>query len=117
MLGLIEKEYGFSEKDCLLSLLGDGLINQTWLLKHHTDNYIFQRINDTIFHSPSDIAENIHALKEFFNTNFPDYLFVKTIQTLDKKEIVFHPSEGYCRMFEFVIGSKTSIFGLFYAIL
>ena len=107
MLGLIEKEYGFSEKDCLLSPLGDGLINQTWLLKHHTDNYIFQRINDTIFHSPSDIAENIHALKEFFNTNFPDYLFVKTIQTLDKKEIVFHPSEGYCRMFEFVIGSKT----------
>ena len=107
MLGLIEKEYGFSEKDCLLSLLGDGLINQTWLLKHHTDTYIFQRINDTIFHSPTDIAENIHALKEFFNTNFPDYLFVKTIQTLDKKEIVFHPSEGYCRMFEFVIGSKT----------
>ena len=107
MLGIIENKYGFLTSDCTLTPFGNGLINQTWLLMHKGDSYIFQRINDTVFHNPSDIAENIHALKEFFNTNFPDYLFVKTIQTLDKKEIVFHPLEGYCRMFEFVIGSKT----------
>jgi Ser/Thr protein kinase RdoA (MazF antagonist) len=107
MLGLIENKYGFLTSDCTLTPFGNGLINQTWLLMHKGDSYIFQRINDNVFHNPSDIAENIHALKEFFNTNFSDYLFVKTIQTLDKKEIVFHPSEGYCRMFEFVIGSKT----------
>jgi thiamine kinase-like enzyme len=107
MLGLIEKEYGFSEKECTLTPLGDGLIHQTWLLTHKTNTYVFQRINDSIFRNPLAIAEKIHGLCKYFNTNFPNYLFVTPIQTRSKKEIVYQSSEGYFRMFEFIKGSKT----------
>ena len=107
MLSSIVKLYGLPENECSLKPFGNGLINHTWLLEYGGEQFIFQKINDTVFTSPGMIAENIHHLHVFFKANFPGYLFVNPVATADNKEMIFLPGEGYFRMFKFVKGSST----------
>jgi len=107
MLSSVVKLYGLQEKECTLNPFGNGLINQTWLLKCREEKFILQKINDTIFTSPYMIAENLHDLNVFFKANFPDYLFVSPVATLQNEEMFFLPGKGYFRMFHFVNGSVT----------
>ncbi len=107
MLKSIVKLYGFSENECEFKSFGNGLINNTWLLECQGEKFIFQRINDTVFTSPTMIAENLHHLKAFFTEHFPDYLFINPLPTLQNEEMVFIPEKGYFRMFKFVKGSVT----------
>lgn len=107
MHNTIVKLYGLSEKECDFKSFGNGLINHTWLIEYQGEKFIFQRINDTVFTSPTMIAENLHNLKDFFRAHFPDYLFVNAIPTLQNEEMVFIPEKGYFRMFKFVKSSVT----------
>ncbi|MEP7106982.1 MAG: aminoglycoside phosphotransferase family protein [Ferruginibacter sp.] len=107
MLNSIVKLYGLPENQCVLKPFGNGLINHTWILESPEDRFILQKINDTIFTSPYMIAENVHHLNEFFKANYPDYLFVDPMVTLQNEEMFFLPGEGYFRMFRFVNGSVT----------
>ena len=107
MLRSIVELYGLSEKECVFKPFGNGLINHTWLVEYHEEQFIFQKINDTVFTSPAVIAENLHQLKLYFTLHFPDYLFVNPIATLQNEEMVFLPGKGYFRMFRFVKGSVT----------
>jgi len=107
MLDSIVKLYGFPENGCTLNPFGNGLINQTWMLECRAEKFILQKINDTIFTSPNMIAENLHNLNVFFKANFPGYLFVNPVVTLQNEEMGFLPGEGYFRMFNFVKGSVT----------
>ncbi len=107
MLGSIVKLYGLPENECTLSPFGNGLINHTWLLEYAEEKYIFQKINDTVFTKPEMISENLYHLNLYFKENFPDYLFVNPISTVQDKQLVFLPGEGYYRLFKFVKGSVT----------
>lgn len=107
MLGSIAKLYDLPENECSLKPFGNGLINRTWILQCRGEKFILQKINDTIFRSPCLIAENIHHLKVFLKTFFPDYLFETPVATLQNEEMVFLRGEGYFRMFRFVDGSAT----------
>ena len=107
MLSSILKLYGFPEKECIIEPFGSGLINSTWKLECHGEKFILQKINNTIFTTPYSIAENIHLLNEYFNVNFPEYLFVKPVATLQNEEMIFLQNKGYFRMFHFVPGSVT----------
>ena len=107
MLRSIVELYGFSEEECIFKPFGNGLINRTWLVEYHGEQFILQKINDTVFTTPSVIAQNLHYLKTYFAAHFPDYLFVNPIATLQNEEMVFLHGEGYFRMFKFVKGSVT----------
>jgi len=107
MLSSIATRYGLEEKECTIVPFGKGLINLTWILEYRGEQFIFQRINDTVFSSPHMIADNIHHLNVFFKTHFPDYLFVNPVATIQNEEMVFLPGKGYFRMFKFVEGSVT----------
>jgi Ser/Thr protein kinase RdoA (MazF antagonist) len=107
MLGSIANLYGLPGNNCSLEPFGNGLINRTWVLECPENKFILQKINDTIFTSPSVIADNIHHLNVFFKTYYPDYLFANPVETLQNEEMVFLPGEGYFRVFQFVKGSVT----------
>ncbi len=107
MLSSIVQLYGLSENDCAIRPFGNGLINHTWLVDCGSEQFIFQQINDTVFTSPSMIAENLHQLNIYFKTHYPDYLFVSPIATLNNEELVVIPGKGCFRMFKFVSGSFT----------
>ena len=107
MLSSIVKLYGLPQEECSLKPFGNGLINRTWILEYRDEKFIFQKINDTVFTSPVTIAENLHHLHVFFKANFPGYLFVNPVSTVDNKELVILPGAGYFRMFKFVKDSVT----------
>jgi Ser/Thr protein kinase RdoA (MazF antagonist) len=107
MLRSIVELYGLSGNECVFKPFGNGLINHTWLVDYHGEQFIFQKINDTVFTSPAVIAENLHQLKLYFEIHFPGYLFVSPLPTLQNEEMVFLQGEGYYRMFKFVKGSVT----------
>jgi len=107
MLNSIIQRYNLQENEYTITPFGNGLINSTWLVICNKEQYILQKINDAIFTSPTIIAENLHYLKKYFATHFPEYLFVNPITTLQNEEMVYQAGEGYFRMFKFVKGSVT----------
>ena len=107
MLRSIVGLYGLPEDECIFKPFGNGLINHTWLVEYREEQFIFQKINDTVFTSPAAIAENLHQLKIYFAAHFPEYLFINPIATLQNEEMVFLHGKGYFRMFKFVKGSVT----------
>jgi Ser/Thr protein kinase RdoA (MazF antagonist) len=98
--------YGIEAKECIIRLFGSGLINNTWNVKKGSEHYILQRINTNIFKQPEAIASNIRSVADYLQQNFPDYLFVSPVKTIDGKEIVVDEN-GYFRLFPFVSGSHT----------
>lgn len=107
MLYFVIKNFGLPADECTIMPFGNGLINSTWLVGHGDEQYILQKINDTVFAYPAAIAENLHQLKQYFDTYLPGYLFVNPLTTLQHEEMVFVPEHGYYRMFRFVKGSVT----------
>jgi hypothetical protein len=107
MLSSIVQLYGFPENKCTIKPFGNGLINHTWIVSYLGEQFIFQKVNDTVFTDPNMIAENLHHLKVYFNQYFPSYLFVNPITNLQQQEMVVIPGKGYYRMFKFVKGSVT----------
>ncbi|MBL0182829.1 MAG: aminoglycoside phosphotransferase family protein [Chitinophagaceae bacterium] len=99
-------QYGFSESDCSIQPLGNGLINSTWLLESAGKKYVLQKINHTIFGSPGDIAYNIRLLADHLSHAHPDYLFVSPIRTLKGDDLV-SSAEGFFRIFPFINNSHT----------
>ena len=45
--------------------VGNGHINDTYLVRTDRDNYLLQRINDHVFGSPERLMENVTAVTEF----------------------------------------------------
>ena len=99
--------YGLKEKECTIAAFGTGLINHTWKLTCDGKEYILQQINQDVFGQPSYIADNTQALARYLHGNFPEYLFVRPLSTLDDRNLIHDEKEGYFRLTPFVQGSHT----------
>jgi hypothetical protein len=107
MLQDVFKAFGLTENIKAATPFGSGLINHTWKITDKGNTYILQRINHQIFKDPEAIAYNINAVAVFLQQHFPDYLFVKPIQSIYKRDIFFDPEHGYFRLSPFVKNSQT----------
>lgn len=99
--------YGFRERETKIEAFGKGLINHTWKLIADNDSYILQRINDSVFKKPGDIAYNIKLINDYLKLHHPEYYFIAPIMSVDNKEMIFIEELGYFRLFPFVKGSHT----------
>jgi len=106
MVSAILDSFGFDAETCIIKPFGSGLINHTWLLKDHEDDYILQRVNNNVFKNPYAISENIRLLADYLRRHFPGYLFVTPLLSKDNHDVVEN-SEGYYRIFPFVKNSVT----------
>src|ERR1700749_2744118 len=86
---------------------GTGLINNTWKVVHRDKQYILQRINDTVFSRPMDIANNIHFIAKHFAQYHPEYKFIAPLTTKNGDEFIDAGDEGFFRLFPFVAGSHS----------
>lgn len=100
------KKYGFSESSCSVRPLGNGLINTTWLLECEAKKYVLQKINQQVFQSPEDIADNLQLLANYLKKDHPAYLFTAPLPALNGDHLV-KTTNGYFRLFAFVEGSHT----------
>lgn len=106
MLEQILPAYGISES-VIIQPYGSGLINHTWKVRDQKGEYILQKINHEVFKEPQKIAANIKAIASWLEKNQPDYFFVAPVQTLNGESLLYHPGEGYFRLFLFVKDSCT----------
>lgn len=85
---------------------GRGLINHTWKTTVAGKKYILQRINETVFHNPPDIAYNTELIGTYLEKHYPDYLFVEPLKTASGDLMASTPG-GWFRLFPFVEGSHS----------
>ena len=99
------KQYGFPATSNM-KLLGNGLINTTWLLETGGSKFVVQQVNQLVFKSPADIAFNIRLIADHLEKFNPGYLFAAPVKTLDGNDMV-KTASGYFRVFPFISGSHS----------
>ncbi|PWS31830.1 phosphotransferase enzyme family protein [Pedobacter paludis] len=99
----ILKTYGYTKENVSVKQIGSGLINRTYLLSPLSEDkqYILQHINTSVFKSPEAIANNLKAIADYLTKNYPDYIFIKPILTINGEEMAYINGE-YWRMLPFV---------------
>lgn len=105
MLSSILEQYNIHEFET--QSLASGLINRTWKITAPAGVFILQRVNDQVFKTPRNVAENLHRLDHFLKEHHPDYLFVAPVPDRDGKDMVYVKGDGYYRMLPYVHGSHT----------
>lgn len=95
--------YGYTPEDINIHQIGTGLINRTYLLLplFGKEKYILQNINTAVFNQPQVIADNLKLISNYLTVNYPDYLFIKPIPTLNGEEMALVNDE-YWRMLPYV---------------
>ena len=88
------------------SLLGSGLIHDTWKLKTSEGDFILQKVNEDIFKNPQDIAANINLVSDYLKKHSPGYTFTAPVNTLADESLV-NCEKGIFRLFPFVAGSHS----------
>ncbi len=101
----ILQEYGFKEAAVTLEPIGDGLINTTWKVIMPGKEFILQRLNESVFKEPTDIAHNIHLIADHLHRLHPGYPFVGPLASTSGLEMIYREGEGFFRLFPFVEGS------------
>lgn len=99
-------QYGIQSSQALIQSFGDGLINSTWKVNHHSGSYILQQVNTSVFKKPDDIDENLNRLRQFLEKNQPDYLFVSPLPALNGDSLI-ETESGFFRLFPFVENSHS----------
>lgn len=89
-------------KEAEVSLIGDGLINETWKVKNCDAWFILQRINTTVFKNPQQIDSNLKLLAEYLSVYQTNYSFTAPVPNLEGKTMVCVTNQQYFRVFKFV---------------
>jgi thiamine kinase-like enzyme len=105
MLAPILARYGLEEKNCLVTVFGNGLINHTWKIVSGRNEFLLQQINQQVFPEPPDIMTNLSLLSAYLNSRNPDYLFVAPVHTTEGQNYVLDREKNYYRLFPFIANS------------
>ena len=100
-------DFGIKEEAATIEAVGNGLINDTWVVKGSDAKYILQRINSNVFKDPQSIAFNIDAVAEYLAAHYPDYIFIAPATDITGKTMVYKEDQGFFRMFPYVNRSHT----------
>ena len=76
----------FTPRPSQISPLGNGLINDTFLVESDTDSFVLQRINSHVFPQPQQVMQNLVRLGQHIHDKPADTLRLQIpdiIQTLD----------------------------------
>lgn len=79
-----------------------GHINLTFKITSVDKSFILQRVNKNIFTKPDRIANNIKFASNHLKKNYPDYLFLTSIQTRDGGEMEYDEAGFPWRLFQYM---------------
>ena len=87
--------------DCIP--FGNGLINQTFLLKdrHGNSDWIMQQVNTAVFTRPELIAYNNYLAAEHLRNHHPEYRFMQGKRTNEGKDLFLSDQLGAWRVFPY----------------
>ncbi|MFT5636775.1 MAG: Ser/Thr protein kinase RdoA (MazF antagonist) [Cognaticolwellia sp.] len=58
ILALVLPQFGYAVESCHITLLGNGLINNTYLVKAADKTFVLQRLNQQVFNAPLQVTNN-----------------------------------------------------------
>ena len=99
--------YGFGDGAVTVETFGTGLINSTWKVCGPEEDFILQRVNNSVFTIPTDIAHNTKLIADYLKKQNPSYRFIAPIAASNGDYMICLNPEGFFRMFPFVKGSHT----------
>ncbi|CAN5390639.1 aminoglycoside phosphotransferase family protein [soil metagenome] len=107
-MDVILRSFGLVPFEYSIEKIGSGHIHQTYRLSGANNvDYILQRVNKSVFKEPEIIASNLKIASDFLNKNFPEYSFLRSINSVDSKEM-YYDGEGFpWRLFPYRGGTTT----------
>lgn len=97
--------YGLGGESATIESFGSGLINNTWKVTTPARSYILQRVNESVFARPDDIAHNVRLVADYLKVHHPGYLFIAPVAAGDGRDMTYVEGKGFFRLFPFVGGS------------
>lgn len=91
-LDQVLSHYQCSSNNSLVSPLGNGLINDTFLVKNHHKTFVLQRVNQKVFPKPHHVVENADRINQHLtckkeNHDYPLHA-ISTIKTVNNDSLV-----------------------------
>ena len=76
ILALVLPQFGFTLEDCKVSRLGNGLINNTFLVQSADQKFVLQCLNQQVFKTPQQVTDNAdlisaHLQIKYENNSYP----------------------------------------------
>ena len=62
ILALVLPQFGFTLEDCKISRLGNGLINNTFLVQSADQKFVLQCLNQQVFKTPQQVTDNAYII-------------------------------------------------------
>lgn len=100
--------FGYSLADCIISPLGNGLINDTYLVKSQHSSFVLQRINDHVFKNPKLLSRNADLINQHLYIKHQQgaYPLSTTTQLPNKyNETLLHLNNAYWRATTYIANS------------
>ncbi|ARD44906.1 aminoglycoside phosphotransferase family protein [Colwellia sp. PAMC 21821] len=92
ILALVLPKFGYSIDDCQISLLGNGLINNTYLVKTTDKTFVLQCLNQQVFTSPLNVTNNADQISSHLQVKSDNNRYALTpvcqLRTTDNKNHV-----------------------------
>ena len=100
--------YDCTSADCIISSLGNGLINDTLLVKSEQTSFVLQRINDHVFKQPRLVCKNADLINQHLHIKRLQGMYpLSTIKQLPNKnnDSLLHINNGYWRVITYIADS------------
>lgn len=109
-LALVLPKFGYNVEDCTVSLLGNGLINNTYLIQAVDKTFVLQRLNQQVFNLPLHVIHNAdlisaHLTNKVENQSYDLTPIYQLLTTDNKNHVVVQ--EQYWRSLLYIPNSYT----------
>ena len=105
-LNQVLTHYGCSIENCTVSPLGNGLINDTYLVSNEQANFVLQRINKNVFKNPKDVINNAELINKHLLSKNHNNLYslspIWQIPTIDGQPLVIDTNNQYWRAIHYI---------------
>lgn len=78
LLTLVLSQFGYAQENCNISSLGNGLINNTYLVHTGDKSFVLQRINQQVFNAPLNVINNADLISAHLNVKSAQQLYPLT---------------------------------------
>lgn len=100
--------YGYSLAECKILPLGNGLINDTYLVTSEQNNIVLQRINHHVFKQPKLVSQNADMINHHLQKKHQQGTYsLSTIEQIPNKydKTILHFNNSYWRVLTYIANS------------
>jgi Ser/Thr protein kinase RdoA (MazF antagonist) len=105
-LNQVLMNYRCSIDNSTVSPLGNGLINNTYLVRNINANFVLQRINKHVFKKPKDVIDNAELVNKHLLAKKQNNLYslspIWQVSTVNEQQMVIDTDNEYWRAIEYI---------------